>query len=63
MHGVGFASISIGHGGGDGGTVGFEARWALEGRAIIRSLLGRGSDETTQIVSGFHLIVGYLEED
>ena len=63
MHGLGFASISVGHGGGDGGTVGFGARWALEGRAILRCVLGRGCKETTQIVISLHLVVGYLEED
>ena len=63
MSGLGFTSIYVGHGDSDGGIVGYRARWALEGRAILCCVLGRGLDETTKIVSSIHLIVGYLEED
>ena len=55
---LGFALISVGHGVGDVGTVRFGARWALEVRAILCFVLGRGRNENTQIVSIFHLIVG-----
>ena len=37
--------------------------WETESRAILCCVLGRGRDETTQIVGSFHLIVGDLEED
>ena len=63
MSGLGFPLISAGHGGGDGLTVVVGARWELEGRTILCRVLGRGRNETTQIVSSFHLIVGDLEED
>ena len=63
MCGLGFASISVRHGGSDGGTVGFGARWELEARAILRCVLGIGRNKSTQIVSIFRLIVGYLDED
>ena len=63
MSGLGFALISVGYGGGGGGTVEFGACWALEGHAILCCVLDRACDETTQIVSSFHLIVEDLEED
>ena len=63
MSGLGFTPISVVHGGGDGRKLGFGALWALEGHAILCCVLGRGSDDATQIVSSLHLIVWDLEED
>ena len=55
--------IGVGRGGSDGETVESGARWALEGRAILCCVLGRGRDDTTQIVSSIHLLTGGLGED
>ena len=62
MSGLRFTLISVGHGGGDGWTVGFRSHWALESRVILCSVITRGCDKTTQSMSSFHLIVGDIEE-
>ena len=51
------------NGGSYRGAVWFGARWALEGRAILSDVFGRGRDETTQTVSGLKLVVWDLEDD
>ena len=63
MCGFGLTLFGVGNGGGYCGSVWFGVRWALEGRAILCNVFGRGRDETTKIVSGLDLIVWDLEED
>ena len=63
MCGFGISLLGVEHGGSYCGNVWFGAHWALEGRAIFCNLLGRGRDETTQIVSGLDMVVWDLEDD
>ena len=62
MCGFGLSLFSVGNGGSYRGAVWFGARWALEGRAILSDVFGRGQDETTKIVSGLNLVVWNFEE-